>query len=101
MDSELSNVRAALAWTDAANEREWQLRLATAISYYCWVRGLIREGLRTVEDVLAHGQDVAVFLRLRGLTASGHLARLWATTPWPPDAWAKHGSLLTITAIPA
>ena len=74
LDSELDNVRAALAACVEAGDAELEGRLAGGIWRYCWVRGLGREGLRWIETALARGDGLASAARARALHGAGGLA---------------------------
>jgi predicted ATPase len=49
---DLDNFRAALDWSSAAGEPESYLRLATALTFYCFLDGRMPEGQAWLEDAL-------------------------------------------------
>jgi non-specific serine/threonine protein kinase len=74
--TEQENLRAALAWLEAAGEREVLLQLAGALSFFWFVRGHYREGSDWLERALAGGSAAPAGLRARALRGLGSLA------PW-------------------
>lgn len=52
IDQEVDNFRAALSWALQANELELGLRLGSALRFYWWWRGYLREGLDWLEALL-------------------------------------------------
>lgn len=73
LDCELDNLRAALAWSRERGADEQGLRLASALSRFCIVRGYLSEGGRWLEEALAASQ-AAPALRAKGLLGAGSLA---------------------------
>jgi predicted ATPase/class 3 adenylate cyclase len=53
LESEHSNLRAAIAWACAQGSAELALRLAAFLWRFWWVRGLLSEGRRWLSEVLA------------------------------------------------
>jgi predicted ATPase/DNA-binding CsgD family transcriptional regulator/transcriptional regulator with XRE-family HTH domain len=100
LDREQDNLRAALRWlldqagrdgSDVAAEREAGLRLAAALGYFWYVRGYHTEGVRWLEEALAHapqetqredeaeaGERVDSAARTRALIAAGPLLMVQA-----------------------
>ncbi|MGH2820683.1 MAG: ATP-binding protein [Actinomycetota bacterium] len=52
LDREHDNLRAALDWLEASEERELALRLAGTLSRFWYMRGHLTEGLRRLESAL-------------------------------------------------
>jgi non-specific serine/threonine protein kinase len=75
LDAELDNVRAALAWLDAAGDPAAGLRLVAAMFLYWMVRGAYREGRRHLEQALARADRAPTSARAMALTGAGWLAR--------------------------
>jgi predicted ATPase len=69
LTSELDNFRAALAWTDQAERREWQLDLIGKSWPFWWYRGSPSEGLTWVESALSGGREEQGERHMRVLTA--------------------------------
>jgi predicted ATPase/DNA-binding CsgD family transcriptional regulator len=76
LDAEHDNVRAALAWAEAADETELGLRLAGAMTAFWVVRGHYREGQGWLERALGWGEPAATAARARALNGAGWLTRL-------------------------
>jgi non-specific serine/threonine protein kinase len=74
VDAELDNVRAALAWAEAAGEVELGLLLAGAMINYWANRGHYREGRDWLQRALQRGERAPVALRLSAMRAAGDLA---------------------------
>ena len=74
VDTELDNVRAALAWAEEAGEVEIGLELAGAMINYWAIRGQYREGRGWLERILQRGERAPVALRLGAMRAAGDLA---------------------------
>ena len=69
LTSELDNFRAALAWTDQSERRDWQLDLIGKSWPFWWYRGSPSEGLTWVESALSGGREEQSERQLRVLTA--------------------------------
>jgi non-specific serine/threonine protein kinase len=76
LDAEHDNVRAALAWAEAAGDAELGLRLAGAMTAFWVVRGHYREGKAWLERALGRGEPVSTAARARALNGAGWLTRL-------------------------
>ncbi len=77
LELDFPNLRAALSWGTAVNSSaslENSLRLATALEQFWEVRGLLREGRRWLETILASPQPLALKVRARGLRCAGRNA---------------------------
>jgi tetratricopeptide (TPR) repeat protein len=74
LDSELDNIRAALAACAESGEAELELRLAGGIWRYWWFRGAAAEGLRHIERALAAGDGAATVPRAQALRGAAGLA---------------------------
>ncbi|MCC6222848.1 MAG: winged helix-turn-helix domain-containing protein, partial [Thermoleophilia bacterium] len=74
LDAELHNLRAALSWSHAAGGAELELRLATALAHYWWVRNHLREGLAAIERAVARAGDAPALLRGKALFGAARLA---------------------------
>ncbi len=74
VEAEHDNLRAALEWSLQAGEREAELRLATAVQEFWFVRGYMAEGRNWLEKALAQGDDIPALLRAKALRAAGLLA---------------------------
>ena len=75
MDVELSNLRAALAWTCGGNDPDAGLRLASALGSYWFRSGRHREGRDWLERALAGAPEAAPGVQSAGLSALGDLRR--------------------------
>jgi predicted ATPase/DNA-binding SARP family transcriptional activator len=75
LESDLDNLRGALAWADAAGASELALEIAGALKLFWRVRGHLGEGRRWLETALAHAGDDATPARARALEAVGALAQ--------------------------
>jgi len=74
IESELDNVRTALAWSLGDGDPALGLRLGAALSRFWEVRGHWSEGLGWLEDALAGAPDAEDRLRGRALVAAAFLA---------------------------
>jgi len=74
VDAELSDIRAALAWAEAAGEAEFSLHLAGAMGGYWITRGDYREGRGWLERAFSRGDGTPVGAYTRALVAAGWLA---------------------------
>jgi predicted ATPase/DNA-binding SARP family transcriptional activator len=70
---EHDNLRMALAWFAARHESQLELRLASALANFWWVRGHLSEGRKRLEDALARSEGVPTALRAKSLTALASL----------------------------
>jgi non-specific serine/threonine protein kinase len=74
LEAEIGNLRAAVDWSVERPERvEVALRLGTALHWFWFARGRLREGQRTLARALA-ASDQASPARARALIASGQVA---------------------------
>lgn len=76
LDTELDNVRAALAWSETAGEAEIGLQLATTMGSFWIFRGHYREGRGWLERALARADPAPMALRAGALIRAGWLANL-------------------------
>jgi predicted ATPase/class 3 adenylate cyclase len=74
IESELDNVRTALAWSLGDGDPALGLRLGAALSRFWEVRGHWSEGLGWLEDALVGASDAEDGLRGRALVAASFLA---------------------------
>jgi predicted ATPase/DNA-binding SARP family transcriptional activator len=75
VESDLDNLRSALAWADAAGASELMLEIAGGLKLFWRVRGHLEEGRRWLERALAHTDTEATPARARALEAVGALAQ--------------------------
>jgi predicted ATPase/DNA-binding SARP family transcriptional activator/DNA-binding CsgD family transcriptional regulator len=83
IEDELANLRAALGWMRATGDTLGQLRLASALVRWWWIRGYASEGRSWLEQALhdAHGSDdLDASIVAKGLQAAGNLARMQGDT---------------------
>ena len=73
MEVEVDNLRAAIAWLQAHAPHD-AVRLAGAISWFCYVRGHLGEGLAWLERSLAQADGAPAADRARALLGVGLLA---------------------------
>lgn len=73
LEAELDNIRAAIAWFEARGGSK-ALSLASSLSWFCYVRGHLRECLGWLERGLSQAGETPVLDRARGLLAAGMLA---------------------------
>ena len=102
IDREHNNLRAALAWSRDTGDHDTLLRLAGALTLFCFYHGYLNEGLRWLERALETPPDAAApWPRAWALTGSGLLANvcgeteraiemLTASFPW----WEQTGDAL-------
>jgi predicted ATPase/class 3 adenylate cyclase len=77
LEDEHDNLRAAIAWSQAdASRAETGLRIASALVWFCMVRGYFEEGRRALEVGLTSPGGVPLGVRVKALSAAGHLANL-------------------------
>ena len=69
LTSELDNFRAALAWADQGERRDWQLDLIGKSWPFWWYRGSPSEGLTWVESALSGGREEPGERQMRVLMA--------------------------------
>ncbi len=76
LETELDNLRAALAWSrDRTGEAGTLLRLAVALWRFWFMRGRVTEGRKYLEDALERDRDAPPRVVLKALDAAAHLAR--------------------------
>jgi DNA-binding CsgD family transcriptional regulator/tetratricopeptide (TPR) repeat protein len=76
LETELDNLRAALAWSRDRNDKPGALlRLAAALERYWFVRGRYTEGRRWLDEALDQDRDAEFATVLKALDAAGHFAR--------------------------
>ncbi|MBA2760053.1 MAG: tetratricopeptide repeat protein [Chloroflexia bacterium] len=98
LDTELDNLRAALAYLlDDPSGRDDALRLSAALWRFWWSRGYAREGRTWLERVLGMPGSCSAELLARALYAAGELAEALAdyqqATIWYEEALLLHQSL--------
>jgi tetratricopeptide (TPR) repeat protein len=75
LETELDNLRAAMAWTLDQGESELTLRIAMALWIFWWTRGYRREGLQWLERGLAGSGSISEAVRAKALNRAGFLTR--------------------------
>ena len=74
LEVELPNLRAALGWLEQTGDAATRLRVASALMWFWFIRGHLREGRAWLEGALADGEDASPSLRARALFAVSGLA---------------------------
>jgi predicted ATPase/class 3 adenylate cyclase len=74
LDTEHSNLRAAIAWADEAGEDTINLELAGGLARFWQFRGYITEGRSSLERALTSTPDLPSRARLTALSEAGTLA---------------------------
>jgi non-specific serine/threonine protein kinase len=74
LDAEQANLRAALNWLASAGTADGELRLATALYLFWFIRGHLREGRAMLEHALSRTVGVRSALRATGLLGVASLA---------------------------
>jgi non-specific serine/threonine protein kinase len=74
VEAEHDNLRAALEWSFQSGELEAELRLATAVREFWYVRGYMAEGRSWLERGLRRRADAPPALRAKALRTAGWLA---------------------------
>ncbi|MDQ6662064.1 MAG: AAA family ATPase [Chloroflexota bacterium] len=81
LEQESENLRAALLWLlerasreEGNSQAEQALRLCTALSWFWFIRGYVREGQVFLERALSIREGVSLPVRARALYAAGELA---------------------------
>ena len=97
LDAEHDNFRAALAWLAGVDAGERLLRLATALTWFWYRHGHLREGAEWLDRALAAcppgSEDAAPALWLRALGEAGTLA--WELGDYPRAVdWLEAGLAL-------
>jgi predicted ATPase/DNA-binding CsgD family transcriptional regulator len=69
------NLRAALRWAAAIGDTETAVRLGGALWRFWWVRGYGDEGLRSLDEALAHAERATPSARAKAFHAASKLAR--------------------------
>lgn len=75
LETELGNLRAALAWSESRGDPDIDLRLTGALWRFWFVRGHQSEGRAWLVGALARGAESDPALRARALTGAAHLTR--------------------------
>lgn len=86
---EHDNLRAALAWFAARHESQLELRLASALANFWWVRGHLSEGRKRLEDAMARSEGVSTALRAKSLTALASLVYRQGSFEVARAAWEE------------
>lgn len=73
LETEHSNIRAALSWSLESGQIEQALRIGGALGWFWYVRGYWSEGSRWLEEGLAKDGVVSTSMRAKALLASGNL----------------------------
>jgi predicted ATPase len=82
LEADHDNLRAALSWSQAdPNRAEIGLRIASALVWFDMVRGYFDEGRRALDAGLVHGDRVPLSVKVKALSAAGHLANLQPDFP--------------------
>lgn len=76
VEDHYENLRAALVWLLDQEKLEEAFRLGSALWWFWWLRGNVREGRRFLERMLASRENVSPSIRARVLNAAGALAGL-------------------------
>lgn len=76
VEQHYQNLRAALEWLLEQGKLEEAFRLGSALWWFWWLRGNVREGRRFLERMLALRQHVSTPIGARVLNAAGALAGL-------------------------
>jgi predicted ATPase/DNA-binding CsgD family transcriptional regulator len=76
LDVDHGNLRAALAWYARRDDQTAALRMAGALWWFWFLRGLYDEGRGWLEASLAAGGDVPALYRAKALVAAGDFAFL-------------------------
>ena len=76
LEREHENLRAALSWYLAGEEREMALRFASSLLPFWWLRGHLREGRTMLTRALETTETIPAAIRARALAGAGHLALL-------------------------
>lgn len=91
LETELANIRAALAWFADHGEAQQQLRLAAALAVYWHLRAHFNEGRRWLERALAAADPAPT--APRGHALAGYALLLWAQSHYGQAAAAAQESL--------
>jgi len=89
IELEHDNLNTALGWLASASEVERELRLATALRAFWWVRGHLGEGRRWLESALSQGTSVSASTRADALSTLGVLAYRQGDVGVAEDAWEQ------------
>ena len=89
LESEHDNLRAALGWVHATGQSEVELRFATALKLFWWVRGHLAEGRRWLEGALERSEEQPPALRAKALAAAGVLAYKQADYQRAEELWEE------------
>lgn len=93
IDPERDNLRAALAWSLDADEREIFVRLASSTWRYWWVRWFVEEGRHWLDTAVEVSSDQTSSLQAAALEGAAALA--WACRDWARSAeLAERGRVL-------
>jgi predicted ATPase/DNA-binding SARP family transcriptional activator len=86
---EHDNLNAALGWLDSASDVERELRLATALRAFWWVRGHLGEGRRWLESALSRATAVSPSIRADALSTLAVLAYRQGDVGVAEEAWEQ------------
>lgn len=81
LEADHDNLRAALGWTMAYDQREHALRLASALTLFWRVRGHFSEGCQRLQVVVENSHGAPVPLRAKALWGAGFLAAMMGAYP--------------------
>ncbi|MDX6505960.1 MAG: hypothetical protein QOG06_604, partial [Gaiellaceae bacterium] len=74
LETDHANLRAAIAYAQAAGDGETAVQLAAGMRRFWYVHGHAEEGLRVLESVLAEAPDASLLERSKALNGAGMLA---------------------------
>jgi predicted ATPase len=93
LEREHDNLRAVLAWLEAAGETQQVLELTGALANFWGARGFIAEGFRRLERALAQ-DEAPTAPRARALNAAADLGGLGRGDPAAAVHWGEQGLAL-------
>ena len=89
LSAEHDNVRAALAWAQAAGDAELELAIATALRPFWQIRGHVAEGRRRLEGALERGAAAPAERRAKSLWTTAVLAYRQLDLPAARRLWEE------------
>jgi predicted ATPase/DNA-binding CsgD family transcriptional regulator len=82
LEGEHDNLRTALSWSLESGRIEEGLRIATALSRFWEIRGLVQEGLAWFERLLAQAdEEISLVVRVNALVFASFLAMFLGNAP--------------------
>ncbi len=73
LETEVSNLRAAIGWLQEEGDTESAFRLVASLGAFWYLRGRFGEGRERLADLIAIGKDVPAQVRAKGLFFAGWL----------------------------